>query len=64
MSVSMIVLDKGTGFCPVGVRKTWQRHFDKFVIRVTGPEATNAYQDDHICASLKGVIDGAVNGGH
>ena len=32
------------------------------MLRVTGPEATSAFQCDHICAGLKAVIDGELYG--
>ena len=32
------------------------------MLRATGPEATSVCQDDHLCAGLKGGIDGTVHG--
>ena len=32
------------------------------MLRVTGPEATNACQDDYLCAGSKAGIDGAIQG--
>ena len=40
----------------------WRRLFAKIVVKVTGPEAIMACQDDQLCARLKAGIDGAING--
>ena len=40
----------------------WRRIFDKIVLKVMGPEAIMACQDDHLCAGLKAGIDGAIYG--
>ena len=60
MSSRQTVLDKIPGLNPVGVGETWLRLFDKCILKVTGSEATHSYKDDHLCAGLKVVIDGAV----
>ena len=62
MSVRMIALDKQAGVHPVGVGETRRRIFSKIVLKVTGPEATLAFQDDQMCDRLKSGIDGAVHG--
>ena len=36
--------------------------FAKIVLKVTVPEATSAFQDDHFCARLKAGIGGTVQG--
>ena len=61
MSGHMIAIDKRRGVCPVGVRETWRCIFAKCMLRVTGHKATNACQDDQICAGLKEAIDGALH---
>ena len=38
----LIALDKQPGFRTVGVGETWRQLFAKYVLRVTGPKATNA----------------------
>ena len=38
------------------------KYFCKCVLRVTGPEATNACQDDQSCDGLKASIDGSIHG--
>ena len=58
MSGRLIVLGKQPGVCPVRVRKSWRRIFDKIVIKVTGSEYTMACQDDQLYARIKAVIDG------
>ena len=58
----LIALDKQTGIFPVFVGETWRRLFAKCVLRVTGPEATSACQDDQLCAGLNAGIDGTVHG--
>ena len=58
----LIVFDKNPGVHPIGVGETWRQRFAKCMLRVTGPEATNACQDDHICDRIKAVIDGTVHG--
>ena len=62
MSGRLITLDKYPGVCPVEVGETLRRLFAKCVLKVTRPKATNACQDDHICAGSKVVMDRAVNG--
>ena len=62
MSIRLIILDKQPDVRPVRVGETWRRLFAKCVLRVTGPEATNACQDDHLCAGLKAGIYGVVHG--
>ena len=57
-----IALNKQLGVRPVGVGETWRRIFAKCVLKVTGPEATNEYQDDQLCAILKAVIGVAAHG--
>ena len=58
----LIALDKQPGIHPVVVGETWISLFDKYMLRVTGPESTSTCQDDHIFAGLKAVIDGEVHG--
>ena len=58
----LIAIDKQPGVRPVVVGETWWRLFANIVINVTVPEATMACQDDHMCAGLKSVIDGAIHG--
>ena len=62
MSVCLIALDKLPAVHPVLVGETCRRVFKKCVLEVTGPEATNAFQDDQLCDRIKVVIDGAVHG--
>ena len=57
----LIALDKPPGVRLVGVGETWRCLLSKIVLKVTGPEATMAYQYDQLCAGLKAVIDGAVH---
>ena len=37
-------------------------YFSKFILKVTGMEATMACQDDQLFAGLKAGIDGAIHG--
>ena len=46
MSGRLIALDKQPGVCPFGVGEMWRRLFTKIVLKVMGPEATMACQDD------------------
>ena len=62
MSGRKITLDKQPGVCLVGIRETWRHLFDKFVLKFTGPKATNACQDNHLCAGLKAGTYGDVHG--
>ena len=62
MSGRLIALDKQHVFFPAGVRENWRRLFAKCVLRVTGPEATSASQDDQLCSGLKLEIGDAVHG--
>ena len=62
MYVHLIALDKNPGVRPVGVRETWQRIFDKIVLKVTGSEATMTCQDDQLSTRIKSVINGVVHG--
>ena len=43
-------------------QETWRCLYAKFVLRVTGPEATNVCHDDQLCDSLKSGVDGYVHG--
>ena len=61
MSVLMITLDKQAGVLPVSMGETWQRIFAKCILRIMGAKATNAYNDDQLCAGLKAGVDGAVH---
>ena len=58
----LIALDKQPGVQPVGIGEMWRRIFAKIVLKFTGPEATIAFQDDHMCAAFKAVIDSAIHG--
>ena len=62
MFVRLIALDKQPDVRLVGVGGKWRRLFAKIVLKVTGPEATMAYQYDQMCAGLKAEIDGAIHG--
>ena len=62
MSGQLIVIYKQRGVHTFGVGETWRHIFAKIVIKVTGPEAIMACQDDQLCAGLKAKIDGAVHG--
>ena len=57
----LIVLDKQPGVRPFGVGETWRLLFVKIFLKVTGPEAKMACQDNQLCAELKARIDGAVH---
>ena len=61
MSGRLIALYKQPGVRLVGVGKTWRLLLSKIVLKVTGQEATMAYQYDQLCAGLKALIDGAVH---
>ena len=61
MSSRLITLDKQPGVRLVGVGETWRRLFAKIVLKIMGPEAIMACQDDHLCAVLKEVIDRAIH---
>ena len=62
MSGCLIAIKKQPCVLPVGVGETWRQLFSKCVLKVTRPEATNAFQDEHICARLKVVIYRSVHG--
>ena len=57
----LIALDNCLGIFPVEVSEAWRRLFAKCVLWITKPKATNKYQDDHIYAGLKVVIDRAIH---
>ena len=40
----------------------WRHIFSKIVLKVTGPEATMAFQDDYLCVGLKAGIGDAIHG--
>ena len=61
ISVHLIALDNKLGMHAVSVGEPWRRLFVNCVLKVNGPESTNACQDDQLCARLKAVIDGAVH---
>ena len=61
MSVRLIALDKQPGVRPVGVGETWWSIFANIVLKITGPEATMACQDDQMCAGIRVVIDGVIH---
>ena len=58
----LTTLEKYLGLYPVGVWEKWQRLFAKTVLKVTGPEATMAYQDYQLCDILKAGIYCAFHG--
>ena len=58
----LIAIDKQPGVRPVVVGEMWRRIFAKIVLKFIGPEATIAFQDDHMYAALKAVIDSAIRG--
>ena len=62
MSGGLIALDKQLGVRPVYVEETWWHIFANIALKVTGPEATMAFQDDQLCDGLKARIDGAIHG--
>ena len=62
ISVRLIALDKHPGVSPVGVGETWRILSSQIFIKVPGPEATMACQDEQLCAGLKAGINGAVHG--
>ena len=62
MSGRLITLDKKPGVHPVGIGEYRRRLFSKTVIKVTGPETTMPFQDDHMCARFQAGIDGVVDG--
>ena len=61
VSGRLIALNKQLGVCPVGVGEDLICLFTKCVLKVTGHETTIVGQDDHLCARLRVVIDGAVH---
>ena len=61
ISGRLIALDKQPDVHTVGIGEMWRLLFAKIVLKVTGPEATTAYQDDQLRAGLKAVIDGAIH---
>ena len=58
----LIALDKLPRLRPVGVVETWCQLFAKFVLKVTGPEATHGCKDGHLCVLFKVVINGSLHG--
>ena len=62
MSGRIIVLEKQPGVRLVGAGETWWRIFTKIVLKVMGPEATMACQDEQLCYGLKVGINGAIHG--
>ena len=62
MSDLLIALVKNPGILLAGFKETWRRIFERIVIKFTGPEATMACQDEHMCNILKTVIEDAVHG--
>ena len=62
VSGHLIVLEKNSGICLVGVEETCRRLFSECVLRVMGPKATSTFQDYQLCDRLKAVIDRAVHG--
>ena len=50
------------GFLIGGVGETRQRLFNKYMLRVTGPKATNECQYGKICDGLKEAIDRSILG--
>ena len=62
MSGRLIALEKQPSFFLFGVGETWRLLFAKCVLKVTGPEATSACQDNQLCPVLKEGIEGTVHG--
>ena len=61
MSGCLVALDKQPVLRRVGIGETWRRIFANIFLKVTGPEATMACQDDQICAGLKVGVDGPIH---
>ena len=57
MSSCLIELNKLPGLHLVGIGEMWRHIFSKYVIKVTGSEATHTCRDDHICPGFKAGID-------
>ena len=55
------MLDKNPVVHLVGLGENRRRISSKILLKVTGPEANMACQDDQMCSGLKLVIDGAVH---
>ena len=56
----LILRDKYNDIHSDGVRETWRRHFNKYVLKeVTLLEATNTCIDNQLCSGLKEEINGA-----
>ena len=62
MSGLPIALDELPVVRPVGIGETWRRLFDKCMLKVMGPDATHACNDDQLCVGLKSLIDGELYG--
>ena len=58
----LIVLNKQPDVRLVGVVEIWRHLFAKIALKVTGPEATMAFQVEQMCTVLKAVIHGAFHG--
>ena len=61
MSGQMIAIKKQPIIRLVDVGETWRRLFSKLILKVAGPEATMACQDDQLCAGPKAGIDGTIH---
>ena len=53
MVVRLIALDKKSGFRPFGIRETWRRCFENYVLAVAGLEAKEACRIKQLCSVLK-----------
>ena len=61
MSIRLIALDKQPGSRPVGVGETWRRMMAKYLLRVVGPEAKEAYGKTQLAGGVEAEIEGAIH---
>ena len=61
MSGRLVALDKCPGVRPIGIGETWRRAFAKALLKVAGPEATQACGIDQLCSGLQAGVEGAVH---
>ena len=57
----LMTLDKCPGIRPIGIGEIWRRLLAKYILKVAGTEAKDAYGNARLCAGLEAGIEGEVH---
>jgi hypothetical protein len=57
----LLALEKMPGVRPIGIGETWRMAIAKWILQVTGKDATYACKTENLCDGLQGGIDAAIH---